>query len=187
MTTPDLATNAKIPHKTNHNSHSAKIRRLIVTSLMTAFVFAGTRWLQIPNPTGTGYIHAGDVGIFLTALLFGPIPALFAGSVGGALSDLTTSPHWIVPTLLIKGSAGWLVGWSYQITQTRLSKQLARVIPIILGCVVILIGYFMAGRVLYGNWVVPASSLLPNLVQVVFGMVMALLLLPKLQPFTKNL
>lgn len=88
------------------------LRLLIYTALMTAFVFITTSLIKIPIPFTNGYIHAGDMSIFIAGILLGPLHAAFAAGVGSALADfLGGYAHWVLPTLIIKSLMGLLIGY----------------------------------------------------------------------------
>jgi uncharacterized membrane protein len=88
------------------------LRLLIYTALMTAFVFITTSLIKIPIPFTNGYIHAGDMSIFIAGILLGPLHAAFAAGVGSALADfLGGYAHWVIPTLIIKSLMGLLIGY----------------------------------------------------------------------------
>ncbi len=83
-------------------SDQIKLRRLTTSALFAAAITITTAYLlHIPLPTG-GYIHIGDVLIYLSACLL-PAPwAMLTGAVGAGLADLLTAPVWALPTLVIK-------------------------------------------------------------------------------------
>lgn len=85
-------------------------KTLVLTGMMTALVFIATVAIRIPVPFTQGYIHAGDTMIFVSAALLGPIPGMFAAGIGSALADMMGYPQWVIPTLLIKGLMGYLMG-----------------------------------------------------------------------------
>lgn len=87
-----------------------KTKKLIINALMVALVFVGTSSIRIPIPLTDGYIHGGDSMIFLAAILFGWKTGAIAGGVGSALADMIGYPHWIIPTLIIKGLMGAIIG-----------------------------------------------------------------------------
>ena len=90
----------------------SNIRTLTYTALMTAFVFITTSVIKIPIPFTNGYIHAGDTAIFLGGILLGPIHGAVAAGIGSAMADLLGGyAHWALPTLLIKGLMGFIVGY----------------------------------------------------------------------------
>jgi len=85
-------------------------KTLVLTGMMTALVFIATVAIRIPVPFTQGYIHAGDTMIFVSAAILGPIPGMIAAGVGSALADMMGYPQWVIPTLLIKGLMGYLMG-----------------------------------------------------------------------------
>ncbi len=88
------------------------LRVLIYTALMTAFVFITTSIIKIPIPFTNGYIHAGDMCIFISGILLGPLYGGFAAGVGSALADLLGGyAHWVLPTLIIKTLMGMMIGY----------------------------------------------------------------------------
>jgi uncharacterized membrane protein len=89
---------------------SKSTKTLVLTGMMTALVFIATVAIRIPVPFTQGYIHAGDTMIFVSAAILGPVPGMIAAGVGSALSDMMGYPQWVVPTLIIKGLMGYLMG-----------------------------------------------------------------------------
>lgn len=85
---------------------------MVYTALMTAIILIMTLIIKIPIPFTNGYVHAGDMGIFLAGLLLGPWYGAFAAGVGSALADLLGGyVHWVIPTFLIKSIMGMIVGY----------------------------------------------------------------------------
>lgn len=79
---------------------------------MTAFVFITTFIIKIPIPFTNGYIHAGDMCIFISGILLGPLGGAFAAGVGSMFADVLGGyVHWAIPTLIIKGVMGFIVGY----------------------------------------------------------------------------
>ncbi len=84
---------------------------MVYTALMTALVFVATFTIKVPVPFTNGYIHPGDSMVFLAGLLLGPFYGAFAAGIGSALADLIAGyTFWMIPTLLIKGLMGFVVG-----------------------------------------------------------------------------
>ncbi|HAS73556.1 MAG TPA: hypothetical protein DCS67_05375 [Clostridiales bacterium UBA8960] len=63
------------------------VRLLIYTALMTALVFITTSIIKIPIPFTGGYIHAGDMCIFIAGILLGPVHGALAAGIGSAMAD----------------------------------------------------------------------------------------------------
>lgn len=90
----------------------SNLKLLIYTALMTAFVFITTSIIKIPIPFTDGYIHAGDMCIFVAGILLGPLYGGFAAGVGSAMADfLGGYPQWVIPTLIVKTIMGMLIGY----------------------------------------------------------------------------
>ncbi len=88
-----------------------KTRDLAQAALMTALVFVITRTFVIPIPQTKGFFNLGEAGVFMAAILFGPVVGAVAGGVGSALADLSLGYAQYAPfTLVIKGLEGALVG-----------------------------------------------------------------------------
>jgi uncharacterized membrane protein len=143
---------------------------------MTAVVFVLTRLVQIPTPA-RGYIHLGDAGIFFSALAFGPWVGAVAGGLGTALSDATSGyPQWAVFSFLIHGGEGWVVGWMSR----KWPGTIGLILSAVLGSVVVVVGYLLAGMLLSGAGAALAELPL-NIVQVAVGAVVGILLFAAVQ------
>lgn len=111
------------------------VRKLTYGGLMTALVFATTAIIpQIPIPFTEGYIHTGDSMIFVTSILLGWKYGVFAGGVGSAMADLFLGyAHWALPTLIIKGIMGAIVGLMAQEVKDHKVKTYRNIIAYIIG------------------------------------------------------
>ncbi len=117
---------------------------LITSSLSIAFVCLATMFLQFPIPLG--YAHLGNAIILLTSVYFGKKVGLFAGGIGSALADLLTGYGvWIIPTLIIKSIMGYLIG---SISDQDI-KSKRTLLAVIVGIVEMIVGYTLAGIILY--------------------------------------
>ncbi len=80
-----------------------KLRLYALTAVLMALIFVFTAFLQLPLPSGTGYIHFGDVVLYVAAALLPTPYAIAAASVGEAMSDVLTGyPIFAPATLVIK-------------------------------------------------------------------------------------
>ncbi len=88
-----------------------KILKMVLTGMMTALVFIGTRFIQIPTPATGGYIHLGDGFVLISGLLLGPLYGGLAAGIGSALADILSGyAAWAFPTFLIKGIMAVITG-----------------------------------------------------------------------------
>ncbi|MBQ7070180.1 MAG: TIGR04002 family protein [Ruminococcus sp.] len=85
------------------NKNKEKLKLLALTGLFTAMIYVLTAFIKVP--TVKGYVHIGDAAIFLAGSILPTPYAVFAGAVGGALSDaLSGYLIWVPATLLIKAA-----------------------------------------------------------------------------------
>jgi uncharacterized membrane protein len=105
-----------------------------ITALMTSLVAVLTILVQIYVPTTQGYFNFGEVGVYITAILFGPIIGAFAGGVGSMIADLATGFILYAPgTLIIKGFEGFIVGYLSFAFRDRLAPKSLKYLGIGLG------------------------------------------------------
>lgn len=122
-----------------------------VNALAIALVCLSTMFLQFPIPLG--YAHLGNCFIVICGVFFGPITGFLAGGIGSALADLLTGyPQWIIPTLIIKGIMGFVIGYIANRTGTTINIfKLKTAIASVTGMLIMVIGYFIGGSILYGS------------------------------------
>lgn len=137
------------------------IRRLTTAALGTALVCVCTRAIQIPIPLG--YAHLGDFAILLFAVYFGPWVGAFAAGIGSALADLLSHPEWALATFVIKCLMGWAVAVLARKRGETAPLRSFRVFwAALAGMVIMVLGYFLAGSVMYGS-VAAGAAQIPGL------------------------
>ncbi len=158
-----------------------KTRRLVLTGLMIAVVFVITKYFQVPIPQTKGYFNLGEAGIYIAAVLFGPLVGALAGGLGSALADLTSgASQFAVFTLLIKGLEGLLVGLIAAsglrgAAGSGVIRTGLRLLGMVVGGVEMVAGYFIAEAYILSLGVPAALAEVPyNLVQVAVGVVAGL-------------
>jgi uncharacterized membrane protein len=136
------------------------------SAVMAALVAVATFLVQIPNPATKGYINFGDIMIFVSALMFGPVVGGFAGSVGSAISDVAGGYGYFAPyTFVIKGIEGIIAG----LISNRISVR-RDVIAVVFAGVEMIMGYFLAEVFPLQYGIVAALTEVPgNISQIVVG------------------
>ena len=148
-----------------------KTKLIVLIGLMIAFVCVATMVIQIPVPMTEGYVNIGDSIIFVTSIVFGPIPGMVAGGIGSALADILTGySHWAIFTLIIKGLEGYIVGFIVR-KNTNLVKN---IIATLLGVIVMVCGYLLAGGFLQGSLIVSLGSVPSNIIQGIMSMIIGI-------------
>lgn len=164
---------------------SNKVVKMVITSVMMALVFVGTRLIQIGTPTG-GYIHLGDGFVFLSGVILGPLHGMVAGGVGSMLTDLLSGySHYALITLIVKGLAAFIVGIfskvliSHYIKDAKsftMKKNIILIMGCVIGGIIIVLGYFLFECFALELGVATALlGVYTNIVQVSVGVVVAIL------------
>ncbi len=160
-----------------------KTKDLTQAGLIAALVFIGTRFLMLPVP-GAGYIHLGDTFMLLSGLLIGgPLGGLASG-LGAMLADLTSGyAIYAIPTFIIKFLQALFVTFAFnklvksKVKNNEKPKKLYTFFFVSLcSGVIMLVGYFVFGWVVYGL-AVAISALIYNVIQVAASAVIATILL----------
>ncbi len=111
--------------------------------MFAALVCAATLAFQIGISLTHGYFNVGEIMVYVSALLLGPVLGAIAGGVGSSLSDVLSGFAYFAPgTLVIKGVEAFLVGYIALHKPTTLTLQRYRGIAI---SSAFLIGVFLFG------------------------------------------
>lgn len=146
------------------------LKKLIYTSLMIAVVFVATILIAIPMPLG--YVNLGDAAIYIASALLGPQMGFLAGAIGSALGDYYYGYFiYMIPTFLVKGTMGLVSGYFF-----KKNKPLKAVI---LGCSIMVGGYYVSEVILYSNFISPLTSIPFNAVQGIIGSIIGFLFAAK--------
>jgi len=144
-------------------------RDLVILGLFTALVTVATMAIQIPVPATEGYIHMGDSMIFVIGVLIGKRYGAISGGIGSSLADLLSGySHWALPTLIIKGIMGYIVG-SIADQNNKNIINFRNITALIVGTLWMVFGYLIGGTILKGSFLVALTSVPSNLIQGVIG------------------
>lgn len=167
-----------------------RTKKLVFAALFAALTCVSTMIIKIPTPTN-GYIHPGDGFVLLSGLILGPFWGSLAAGIGSALSDLIGGYFIYVPaTFTIKALTalvGYLVFQGFLQLFIRRTDFPALVISGIFGEAIMVLGYFLFEifmlAVLNGSstsaaTIAAAASVIPNVVQGMFGVIISTVLYP---------
>ncbi|MGQ4892818.1 MAG: ECF transporter S component [Candidatus Njordarchaeia archaeon] len=144
-----------------------------LSAIFTAIVFVFTFIIRIQVPATGGYYNIGESGVYLAALIGGPIVGAIAGGVGSALSDLIGYPIFAPGTLVIKGFEGYVAGRLFRFLLYRgRDLKFSAIVSCLIG------GFFMVlGYLLYETMIINFASALAeipgNIGQVIIGVIIA--------------
>ena len=174
--------------ETNRNESFMQLPafRIATLAILIAVTALFTFVIRIPIAPTRGYINFGDVAIFFTAIIFGPITALITGGVGTALADLLAGyAQWAPFTFLAHGLQGLAIGLvinagrklhvrSTQRKQAELSRTPQKpgiaslLLAFVLGTLVMGGIYFLTGGLMVG-FAAAATEIPGNILQNLAG------------------
>lgn len=155
-------------------------KQLVYAALGIALVFICTVFVNVRLPVAAngGLIHLGNVPLFIIAILYGRWLGALAGGIGMALFDVVGGWFlWAPFTLIIVGLMGYIVGAICEKNQTLTAYVLALVVA----CIIKVVGYYGAEAIIYGNWLIPMTSIPGNLIQIGVASVIVLPVVLKLR------
>lgn len=162
-----------------------KTQKIVIAALMAAMTCVATMIIKVPSPT-SGYIHLGDGFVLLSGIILGPYYGGIAAGIGSMFADLFSGYAGYAPaTFLIKALAAFGGGMIFHVLNPFFLKPVLRTIPVlsagIVGGVLVTGGYFIFEAFAMGLGIPAALTGVPfNLVQNVFGIIVAALLMPLL-------
>ncbi|AEJ22950.1 ECF transporter S component [Weissella koreensis] len=160
-----------------------------IVAVIIALNIVANFFLKIPTPTG--FISLVEVGIFLMSWLFGRRAGGITGALTGFLIDLISGyPQWMLFSMIIHGSEGWLIG----LLTRKNARLINKLISIIGGGLIMVGGYFISGIILQlwnhvtlnAALTITFAEIFGNCLQVAIGAGIALILLPILERNFRN-
>lgn len=147
---------------------------LVLTGLVAALVFAATSFFKIPTIATQGYVHLGDAVVLIGVIILGRARGSLAAAMGSAMSDIIGGyVYWAPWTFLIKGMMALIFslasGRDDQI-ELRAEKPASLARAIFAGAAsgaFMVLGYYLAASIMYGNMLTPLSSVPWNIAQAV--------------------
>lgn len=175
-----MSQNKKISKSRNFFGYYLPENPLIISiiAIFAALTCVLTLVIRVPVPTTTGYINIGDIAVMFTGLLFGPIIGGIAGGIGPAMADLIGYPLFTIPTLIIKGLEGFVVGLISNPRDKEFRVDYRDIIAVVIGGIIMVSGYFLVEAYVFGMGIGVALSEVPgNLFQLLFGIIGSILLI----------
>ncbi len=176
-----------------------KIQRLVQAALLSAFTCIATMIIKIQTPT-MGYIHMGDALVLICGFYLNGLTGALAAGVGSMFSDLFSGYILYVPgTFFIKAGTAYIAGFLYH----KWKKEAPLAIPVLFAGIpaelFMIVFYFLyeTGLVYLSGSGTSDTALLAaatsalasvpfNIVQGIFGVIVAILLSPILRNIKRN-
>lgn len=179
-------------------------RNLVFTALMCALCCITTMVIKLPTPT-MGYIHPGDGLVLLSGLILEPLPGALAAGLGSMLADLFSGYIAYAPaTFVIKALTAAIAGVIFKALSKLWKNNSARWAAVIVGSIFgelfMVMGYFLyevflialsdkeaLSQTALTAAIASAGSGIPfNLVQGIFGILIAAVLYPVITKLNAN-
>lgn len=150
-------------------------KRLALGGMMAALVFVATYFFKIPVSVTQGYVHLGDGFILLGAALLGNT-SILAAAIGSMLADLLGGyTLYLLPTFLIKGCVAAVAVWGLR----KQPPVWVKALVFLAAEAVMVLGYFLVEWLVLGYGLAAAvGAVLPNMVQGLSGVIIAVVLAP---------
>lgn len=159
-----------------------KTKEMTKLAMMVALTVTLSLMFIIPIPATKGFVTLCEVGIYASALLFGPTGGLLVGAMSGGLIDLISGyPEWAIFSIVIHGFQGFLLGYLYN----KFPNKKGLVLGFALASLFMIIGYALATALLFG-WPAGIASLPSNMVQNIFGIAVTVPLYQALQKVLRH-
>ncbi|REC31748.1 ECF transporter S component [Enterococcus pseudoavium] len=159
-----------------------KTKDMTKLAMMVALTVTLSIMFIIPVPATKGFVTLCEVGIYASAMLFGPTGGLLVGALSGGLIDLISGyPEWAIFSIIIHGIQGFILGYFYAKYPSR--KGLSG--GFFLASLFMIIGYALVTALLYG-WPAGLASLPGNCVQNIFGIAVTIPLFHALQKVLRH-
>jgi uncharacterized membrane protein len=159
-------------------------------AIMTALTTVATAVLVVPFPSTQGYFNLGDSLVMISGLLLGPVGGFFAGGVGSAMADVVLGfPGFAPITFIAKGFEGLVVGLLSFRTSRKRNISGWDMLGLLLGSVVMLLGYLLGEMFILGYpFEVAALELITiNSIQVIMGSIATILVGPLLRVYLRDI
>lgn len=156
--------------KTKFNS-----KEISIYGLFIALVYIATTINIQIGPTSGGLFHLGNVMSFTIALVFGKKAGAISGGIGMALFDIL-SPYaiWAPFTLVIRLIMGYVIGYfAFKASSNKKQSIINNTFGLVISFIIMIIGYYIAEGIIYGNWIVPIQSVFANILQCIIGSILA--------------
>lgn len=127
------------------------MKNIALTAVLTTTVFLSTAIFSLALVASSGYFNLGEVFVYVSALIGGPIIGAIAGGFGSAMADAFLGYGAYVPaTLIFKGLEGFVVGYLFRLIQDEKTRSIRRWILVIITIFFMFLSIFFTTPILNG-------------------------------------
>ena len=159
------------------NTEMKKTNELVLTAMFMCMIILAQIVIRIPIPGTGGYVHLADAVVYLSVIYLGHKNGALAAGLGSAMGDVIGGfAVWAPWTFAIKGGMALIFGLIAERTAARASGKLsayAKLPAMVVAGLFMVVAYFGAETVMYGN---PGAAVLGvpwNVAQFVVGIIVA--------------
>ena len=161
-------------------------KQLTIDAMFVALTLVFTAFINIQLPSAMGgLIHLGNIPMFVAAMLFGKRSGAIAGGVGMAVFDLLSGWTLYAPcTFIVVGLMGYTTGAISNVK--KLNRHAARILAMVIACVIKVAGYYVYEVFLYDSFYVPVASIPGNITQVFLAAIVVMIIIQPLSKLMKR-
>ena len=168
------------------NTEMKKTNELVLTAMFMCMIILAQIVIRIPIPGTGGYVHLADAVVYLSVIYLGHKNGALAAGLGSAMGDVIGGfAVWAPWTFAIKGGMALIFGLLAERTAARASvtdgensshrkmSAYAKLPAMVVAGLFMVVAYFGAETVMYGN---PGAAVLGvpwNVAQFVVGIIVA--------------
>lgn len=156
---------------------NGKAKDIVLMGLLISLVFVATMFINIRIPFSVhgGLIHLGSAMVVVITLIFGRKKGAISAAFGMSLFDLLIGgAQWAPFTFVIKGIMAYIIGTVAYSKGKKGSSTLLNITGIVLGGIWMIIGYYIAEVIIYGNFLSPITSIPGMVLQIAAAMIFGL-------------
>ena len=156
-------------------------KEIAAMGVFTAFVAAATMVVSVYVAATNGYFNVGEIMVYTSAILMGPIVGSFAGGVGSMIADVSLGYTVFAPgTLVIKGIEGFIVGYLAQYRFRPSSEKILTTLSVAAGSILALLVWwggteYFTGSLEFTLGIAPSTITWIITIPAIFWVVLAIL------------
>lgn len=147
-------------------------QKIILVAMFSSIIFVFT-YIGILVPAfGAfgGLTHMGTLVMFLVSIKYGKFYGMASSAIGMTLFDLLSPwAAWAPGTFVVRLIAGYVFGRLSESSEGQGASLLKNVISLLVGGMVIVVGYLIFEAIVFNNFVTASASIPGNILQIVIA------------------
>ena len=156
-------------------AYSSRRHAALSITMTAVFMAMNIALCSFSIPVPGGHLYLCDAIICLAALLLGPYEAFVVGGVGAFLGDLIFYPTPMFVSLAVHGLQAVVISLIAHHAFGE-HKKLAAVVGLVLGSIIMVVGYFLGKTYVYSTFEYAVIKLPYEIAQAALGAVLGMML-----------